>query len=45
MKLSTVDKMNKVRWVSLFPRGQFVCNELQLVRLWSPSRWEHVNAT
>lgn len=28
MKLNTVDNINKVRGVSLFPRGQFVCNEL-----------------
>lgn len=34
MKLNTVDNINKVRRVSLFPRGQFVCNELQVVRLW-----------
>ncbi len=33
MKLNTVDNINKVRGASLFPCGQFVCNELQVVRL------------
>lgn len=32
-KLNTVDNINKVRGASLFPRGQFVCNEPQVVRL------------
>lgn len=33
MKLNTVDNINKVRGASLFPHGQFVCNELQVVKL------------
>ena len=31
MKLNTVDKINKVRGVSLFPFGQVGCHELQVV--------------
>lgn len=32
MKLNTVDNVNKVSGASLLPCGQFVCNELQVVR-------------
>lgn len=32
MKLNTVDNINKVSGASLLPCGQFVCNELQVVR-------------
>lgn len=38
MKLNTVDNINKVRGVSLFPCGQLVCNKLQVVRLWRDRR-------
>lgn len=44
MKLNTVDNINKVRGASLFPRGQFVCNELQVVRLWGDRRGYRVRA-
>lgn len=44
MKLNTVDNINKVRGVSLFPRGRFVCNELQVVRLWEDRRGYRVRA-
>lgn len=45
MKLNTVDNINKVRGASLFPRGQFVCNELQVVRLWGDRRGYRVRAS
>lgn len=46
MKLNTVDNINKVRGASLFPRGQLVCNKLQVVMqawLQSPSQSEDIN--
>lgn len=44
MKLSTVDNINKARGASLFPRGQFVCNEPQVARLWGDRRGHGVRA-
>lgn len=45
MKLNTVDNINKVRGASLFPRGQFVCNELQVVWLWGDRRGYRVRTS
>lgn len=45
MKLNTVDNINKVRGGSLFPHGQFVCNELQVVKLRGDRRGYRVRAS
>lgn len=45
MELNTVDNINKVRGASLFPCGQFLCNELQVVRLLGGRRWYRVRAS
>ena len=45
IQLNTVDNINKVRGASLFPSGQFVCNELQAVRLWGDMRSYKVQAS
>lgn len=45
MELNTVDNINKVRGASLFPHGQFVCNELQVARLWGDRRGYRVRAS
>ena len=42
MKLNAVDNINKVRGASLFPCGQFVCNELQVVMLRGDRRGHRV---
>lgn len=44
-QLNTVDNINKVRGASLFPCGQFVCNELQVVRLRGDRRGYWVQAS